>query len=77
MLSAAVSVAQAKARFAALIARAEAGEEIVVTRNGRPVARLGPLAQKRPIEYGALAGIYVAEDLSIPDDVVRDFEPGG
>ena len=76
-MSAAVSVAQAKARFAALVARAEAGEEIVVTRNGRPVARLGPLAEERPVKYGALAGIYLAEDLSIPEDVVRDFELGG
>lgn len=38
-----VSVAQAKARFAALVARAEAGEKIVMTRNGRPVACLGPV----------------------------------
>jgi len=30
-----VSVAQAKSQFAALVARAEAGERIVVTRSGR------------------------------------------
>lgn len=76
-MSAAVSIAQAKARFAAFVARAEAGEEIVVTRNGRPVARLGPLSEKRPIQYGALEGLYLAEDLSIPEDIVRDFELSG
>jgi prevent-host-death family protein len=74
-LSAQISVAQAKARFAALVARAEAGETIVVTRNGRPVARLGPLSDRRPIRYGDLRGIFLAEDLALPADVVGDFEP--
>ncbi len=75
-MSAAVSVSQAKAQFAALVARAEAGEQIVVTRNGRPVARLGPLPEKHPIKYGAFEGLYLAEDLSIPEDIVCDFELG-
>jgi prevent-host-death family protein len=35
-----VSLADAKARLSELIARAEAGEEIVVTRHGQPVARI-------------------------------------
>ncbi len=74
-LRARVSVAQAKAGFAALVARAEAGETIVVTRNGRPVASLGPLPDKRPITYGDLRGIFLSEDLALPDDVVGDFEP--
>jgi prevent-host-death family protein len=74
-LSAQVSVAQAKARFAAFVARAEAGETIVVTRNGRPVACLGPLPDNRPIKYGDLRSIFLAEDLSLPADVVGDFEP--
>jgi prevent-host-death family protein len=74
-LSAQISVAQAKARFAALVTRAEAGETIVVTRNGRPVARLGPLPDRRPIKYGDLRGIFLAEDLALPADVLGDFEP--
>jgi prevent-host-death family protein len=75
MLSATVSVAQAKARFAALVARAEKGENIVVTRNGRPVACLVPLPGRRLINYGELRGVYLSEDLNIPDEVIRDFEP--
>jgi prevent-host-death family protein len=74
-LIAQVSVAQAKARFAALVVRAEAGEKIVITRNGRPVACLGPLAEGRPIAYGDLRGIFLAKELSLPDDLVGDFEP--
>jgi len=75
-LSTTVSVAQAKSQFAALVARAEAGECIVVTRSGRAVACLGPLPKRQPIQYGELAGVWFSEDLTIPEDVIGDFEPG-
>jgi prevent-host-death family protein len=38
-----VGVFDGKARFSELIDRAERGEEIVVTRHGKPVARVAPL----------------------------------
>jgi prevent-host-death family protein len=76
ILGATVSVAQAKSQFAALVARAEAGEKLIVTRNGRAVACLGPLPRRQPIKYGELNGVFLAEDLTIPDEVIRDFEPG-
>jgi prevent-host-death family protein len=69
-----VSVAQAKAEFAALVSRAEAGEDIIVTRNGRPVARLTHL-ETVPVDYGDLAGLKFSDDLSLPDDVIACFEP--
>ncbi|TWB09180.1 prevent-host-death family protein [Nitrospirillum amazonense] len=71
-MSTQVSVAQAKAEFAALVSRAEAGEEIIVTRNGKPVVRLSALTTA-PVAYGDLAGLRIADDLSLPDDVVDDF----
>ena len=75
VLSATVSVAQAKSQFAALVARAEAGETIVVTRSGRAVACLGPLPGRKPIKYGELKGVFLSEDLTLPEEVIRDFEP--
>ena len=42
-----VSLAEAKARFAELIRRAEEGDEIVVTRHGHPAAKL-VAARARP-----------------------------
>ena len=39
-----LSIAAAKARFAELIRLAERGETILLTRHGRPAARLVPLA---------------------------------
>lgn len=38
-------LAEAKNRLSELIARAESGEEVRVTRRGRPVARLVPVAE--------------------------------
>ena len=75
VLGTTVSVAQAKSRFAALVARAEAGETIVVTRSGRAVACLGPLPRRQPIKYGELRDAFLSEDLTIPEEIVRDFEP--
>ena len=37
-----MSVVEAKAHFSALLAAAEAGEEIAITRRGRVIARLVP-----------------------------------
>ncbi len=39
-----VSARQANPAFSPLLAEAAAGEEIVITRRGKPVAKLGPVA---------------------------------
>jgi len=45
-----VSVADTKAHLSKLLDRIEKGEEIVVTRRGKPVARLSPIRpRKRPL----------------------------
>lgn len=59
-----ISIVEAKAQFADLIRRAEAGERITVTRHGRPVAQITALegAASAPL-IGALKGrIEIAED---------------
>ena len=64
-----IPVSEAKAKFAELIRRVEAGEEIVLTRNGKPVARLSEpvkapsLAEKRRAAYGKYKDqIWIADD---------------
>ncbi len=37
-----VSLAEAKTHLSALLDRVEAGEEVIITRRGKPVARLAP-----------------------------------
>jgi prevent-host-death family protein len=54
-----VSAAEAKAGLAELLLRAEGGEEIIVTRNGEPVAKLGPI---RPRAGGFLRDEVVTLD---------------
>jgi prevent-host-death family protein len=42
-----VNIAEAKAQFSDLIEQAEKGHSIIIARNGRPVAKLVPLSEKR------------------------------
>lgn len=42
-----MSVADTKAHLSELLARIECGEEIVISRRGKPVARLSPVQQPR------------------------------
>ena len=42
-----ISVTDAKAQLTELVRRAEAGDKIVLTRHGRPVARLVPVKAAR------------------------------
>lgn len=51
-----VSVAEAKAQLSRLIDRVESGEEIVITRHGRAVARVSAMkTPKKPIDFEGLA----------------------
>jgi len=43
-----VNIAEAKALFSNLVEQAEKGHSIIIARNGRPVAKLVPLIEKRP-----------------------------
>jgi prevent-host-death family protein len=47
-----ISLAEAKAHLSDLLNRVEAGEEIIITRHGRPVARVSPA--ERPKQAPAL-----------------------
>ena len=73
-----VSVYDAKTNLSRLLDRAANGEEVVITRNGRPVARLVAAAPARkPRKLGLLKGrIRVSKDFDapLPDDVLETFE---
>ena len=59
-----VNVYDAKTQLSQLLNRVEQGEEIVIARNGRPVARLAPLEPQQPDRVpGLFKGRFV-----IPDD---------
>lgn len=53
MSSHAVGLFEAKTHFSELVARAEAGEEVVITRHNRPVAKLVPIAPVDRVDLAA------------------------
>lgn len=58
-----VNIHEAKTHFSKLVDRVEAGEEIVIARNGSPVAKLVPYLDARPRELGGWEGkVRVAQD---------------
>ena len=72
-----VNVYEAKTHLSKLLDRVLEGEEIVIGRAGKPVARLVPFGAKRtPRVPGRLAGkIFMAEDFdATPDWLLDAFE---
>ena len=66
-----VSIAAAKARLPELVRRAAAGEEIVIARDNRPIARLAPLARPAARKAGSARGqVELAPDF---DETPADF----
>jgi len=68
----------AKTRLSELVDRASAGEEIVIAKNGRPLARLLPIPAEKPDRTpGGWEGmVWIADDFDEPlaADVLRDFD---
>jgi prevent-host-death family protein len=72
-----VNVHDAKTHLSRLLERVETGEEIVLARAGRPVARLVPFrARREPRLPGSWRGlVHLARDFdATPDEVIADFE---
>ncbi len=70
------TVTEAKTQLSKLIAMVEAGEEVVIGRNGKPIAKLVPYEPKRESwKPGALKGkIWIADDFDeLPEDIARAF----
>ena len=77
-----VTIHEAKTTLSRLIARAEAGEEIVIARGRDPVVRLQPVVNpKRRPQFGALKGKLDIPDSfffdPLPQDELRLWEGGG
>jgi prevent-host-death family protein len=76
-----IKIHDAKTNLSKLIARAEAGEEIIIARGDKPVVRIEPLnpAKKNPRIAGALAhlGSRIPDNLflePLSDDELNAWE---
>jgi prevent-host-death family protein len=72
-----VGMHEAKTQLSRLVALAEGGEEVVIQRSGRPVARLVAVQRRRPVAeaFGALRGeIELADDFDeLPAELAEHF----
>jgi prevent-host-death family protein len=73
-----VNVHEAKTHFSKLLVRVVGGEEIVIAKAGKPVARLvplaGPVARRLP---GTAAGVvHISDDFDapLPEGLLTEFE---
>jgi prevent-host-death family protein len=72
-----VNTHEAKTQLSKLLARVAAGEEVIIAKAGRPVARLVPYRHTAaPRQPGAWRGqVWMAEDFDeTPAEVVDAFE---
>jgi prevent-host-death family protein len=73
-----VGMHEAKTTLSKLVASAAAGEDVIIERSGKPVARLvaiEPVKRSRASLTGALRGkIQMADDFDeLPDDIAEAF----
>ena len=66
----AVNIHHAKTHLSKLIAQAENGEEVIIARNGKPVVKLVPVAEK-PRKRGllgcAIGKMWISDDFNSPE----------
>ena len=73
-----VNIHEAKTHFSRLLAKVGRGEEVIISKAGKPVARLIPIWEK-PIkrDAGSAKGrVIMAEDFDtpLPESVLNSFE---
>lgn len=66
-----VSVSDAKGQLTELVRRAEAGEEVILTRHGQPAVRLQPVVQVR----GAADRRALLEQISLEGALLKTAGP--
>lgn len=73
-----VTCEEAAANLSALLDRARAGEEVVITQEGKPAVRLGPAAEtEQRVTFGLAKGRirYKGDfDAPLPDEILDAFE---
>lgn len=70
-----VNIHEAKTHLSRLLERVENGEEVVIGRAGKPIAKLVPL-ERKPRRPGGLKGkirVHPDFDQPLPDEVAAAF----
>jgi prevent-host-death family protein len=72
-----VSVQDAQSKLSELIHKMKPGDEVVITENNQPVARLIPVTPQPQRKLGTLKGTvtYMAADFDAPLDEFKEYMP--
>lgn len=77
-MSRVVNVHEAKTHLSRLLERVSQGEEVVIAKSGRPVARLVPVAERpsRRQPGSAKGTLWISEDFDdpLPGEIQKYFE---
>jgi prevent-host-death family protein len=77
MTSQTVGLFEAKAHLSELVARAEKGDEVIITRHNKPVARIVPVAKARravtSARAAAIDALLAFEPIDVADATVREL----
>ena len=74
-----VNMYEAKTQLSKLVDEVQSGEEVIITKSGKPVARLVPYEERKsPRKPGRWHGkVWIAKDFDlIPQEVIKAFESG-
>ena len=74
-----VNVHEAKSQLSRLLAQVEAGEEVIIARNGKPVARLAPVQMRGKPRPDVFKGKFVLPDSffdPLPEEELKAWEGG-
>lgn len=72
-----VNIHEAKTHLSRLLARVETGEEIIIARGGKPIAKLVPIPGTGARRLGTQAGRFQVPDdfdAPLPEDLLEEFE---
>ncbi len=74
-MSVTITLEEARAHLAELVSQLAPGEEIVITDNQQPVARLLPVKTKALRKLGTMRGSvkYIAPDFDAPLDDFKEY----
>jgi prevent-host-death family protein len=77
-MEAIINLYEAKTNLSKLVDQAAMGEDVVIARNGKPVARITSLKPAKPkVKFGVLKGKLTVPadfDAPLPADILSAFE---
>jgi len=81
MAARSINIYEAKTHLSKLVDQAAGGEDVIISRAGKPVARLTRLKEaKRTVRFGLLKGaVKIAKDFDapLPDEMQAQFDGRG